>query len=105
MASLIAEVSMSFDRHGASRSCCLTEPFPSPTNESRVQKAWQALLDFGEDVVPSLWQLIADGDKDQRKNAAEALRWLRREIGIPLTDEQRQRIIAVRPDINVAALR
>jgi hypothetical protein len=82
-----------------------SEPFPTPPDRSQVPKAYEALVDFGEEIVPELWFLVTEGNADQRKNAAHVLMRLRREIGIPMTDEDRERILEVRPDLSPSALR
>jgi hypothetical protein len=81
------------------------EPYPGPTVESQARKVYEALLDFGEASVPELRRMIAESNEDQQKNAATALQWLRRQVGIPLGDDDRQRILTVCPDIAPSLLR
>lgn len=80
------------------------EPYPGPTVASRAHRAYQALLDFDEQVVPELDRMMREGNQDQQKNAAEVLRRLARMLGIPLTDDQRRRILEVRPDVKRESL-
>jgi len=82
-----------------------SEPYPGPAVESQARKVYEALPDFEEAPVPELWRMVAEGNEDQRKNAATALQWLRRQVGIRLTDDERQRILAVRPDMPPSLLR
>ncbi|MDB5357076.1 MAG: hypothetical protein JWN24_3529 [Phycisphaerales bacterium] len=74
-------------------------------NRHEAAPVFKALLDFRQDALPPLLDMLRTGSDTDRRNAAEVLWRLRREEGAELDDDTKARIRKALPDLPDSLLR